>query len=219
MCKIRGGKTSNCQLVANVQLPRLSILEPNFDFGGIVTLGTPGKLSLTLKNESNITASVIVDLRENGEDQDYEGVECLDIKLAQEHQDEIDVIEKLEDDPEEEQEEPQQNHEDLDKVSETSSIDIDGEQKQKVPRYFKINIKSNRTLKFDLVFIPREVQDYNFIIPLFLQGWDQEIPALQKLTTQQGKMFSRKRTGNCARHQRSCTTAIKRARFLALMVL
>lgn len=126
MCKIRGGKTSTCQLLANVQLPRLSILEKNFDFGGIVTLGTPGKLGLTLKNESNITASVIVDLRENGEDQDYEGVECLDIKLSQEHQDEIDVIEKLEDEPEEEQEE-QQNHEDLDKVSETSSIDIDGE--------------------------------------------------------------------------------------------
>ena len=44
-----------------------------------------------------------------------------------------------------------------------------------------------------------------------------DIGALQKLTTQQGKMFSRKRSGNCAKHQRSARRAIKRARALALM--
>jgi small subunit ribosomal protein S18 len=38
-----------------------------------------------------------------------------------------------------------------------------------------------------------------------------------KMTTQQGKMFSRKRSGNCAAHQRSTKLAIKRARFLALI--
>jgi small subunit ribosomal protein S18 len=44
-----------------------------------------------------------------------------------------------------------------------------------------------------------------------------DIAALQKLTTPQGKMFSRKRSGNCAKHQRSCTRAIKQARFLGLL--
>jgi len=44
-----------------------------------------------------------------------------------------------------------------------------------------------------------------------------DIAVLSKLTTQQGKLFSRKRSGNCARHQQSCKRAIKRARFLALM--
>jgi len=44
-----------------------------------------------------------------------------------------------------------------------------------------------------------------------------DVPALSKLVTQQGKLFSRKRSGNCARHQRSCKTAIKLARFMALM--
>ncbi len=44
-----------------------------------------------------------------------------------------------------------------------------------------------------------------------------DIAALSKLTTQQGKLFSRKRSGNCARHQRSCMRAVKRARFLALL--
>jgi len=44
-----------------------------------------------------------------------------------------------------------------------------------------------------------------------------DISTLTKLTTQQGKIFSRKRSGNCARHQRSCRRAVKRARMLALM--
>ena len=44
-----------------------------------------------------------------------------------------------------------------------------------------------------------------------------DVSVLQKLTTQQGKMFSRKRSGNCALHQRSARRAIKRARFLALL--
>ena len=41
--------------------------------------------------------------------------------------------------------------------------------------------------------------------------------SLQKLVTGQGKMFSRKRSGNCAHHQRSARRALKRARFLGLM--
>lgn len=44
-----------------------------------------------------------------------------------------------------------------------------------------------------------------------------DLNRLGKLITQHGKMFSRKRSGNCAKHQRSCKRAIKRARFLALM--
>lgn len=44
-----------------------------------------------------------------------------------------------------------------------------------------------------------------------------DTPTLLKLTTQQGKIFSRKRSGNCARHQRSARRAIKRARLMALL--
>ncbi len=44
-----------------------------------------------------------------------------------------------------------------------------------------------------------------------------DLAALQKLTTPQGKMFSRKRSGNCAKHQRSLKKAVKRARYMALI--
>jgi len=44
-----------------------------------------------------------------------------------------------------------------------------------------------------------------------------DVQTLQKLLTAQGKLFSRKRSGNCAKHQRSLKKAIKRARFMALI--
>jgi small subunit ribosomal protein S18 len=44
-----------------------------------------------------------------------------------------------------------------------------------------------------------------------------DVPTLQKLCTTQGKLFSRKRSGNCAKHQRKVKLAVKRARFIGLM--
>ena len=44
-----------------------------------------------------------------------------------------------------------------------------------------------------------------------------DVDVLEKLITHHGKMFSRKRSGNCAAHQRSVKRALKRARFIALM--
>lgn len=44
-----------------------------------------------------------------------------------------------------------------------------------------------------------------------------DIGALFRMVTSQGKHFSRKRTGNCAKHQRATRRALKRARFIGLM--
>lgn len=44
-----------------------------------------------------------------------------------------------------------------------------------------------------------------------------EVNLLSKLCSPQGKIQSRRRTGNCAAHQRQATRAIKRARFIALL--
>jgi small subunit ribosomal protein S18 len=40
---------------------------------------------------------------------------------------------------------------------------------------------------------------------------------LRRLMTEQGKILPRRMTGMCARHQRQLQTAIKRARYLALV--
>lgn len=44
-----------------------------------------------------------------------------------------------------------------------------------------------------------------------------DIQTIQKLITSQGKIFSRKRSGNCAKHQRKVKRAVKRARYMALV--
>jgi small subunit ribosomal protein S18 len=44
-----------------------------------------------------------------------------------------------------------------------------------------------------------------------------DLQAVTKQCTAQGKLFSRKRSGNCAKHQRMVNVAVKRARFMALL--
>lgn len=44
-----------------------------------------------------------------------------------------------------------------------------------------------------------------------------DLHLLQKMVSSQGKHFARKRTGNCAKHQRISRRALKQARFIGLM--
>lgn len=44
-----------------------------------------------------------------------------------------------------------------------------------------------------------------------------DVDVLVKLLTNRGKIFSRKRSGNCAGCQRKANLAIKRARFMGLL--
>lgn len=44
-----------------------------------------------------------------------------------------------------------------------------------------------------------------------------DVPFLQRMTTAQGKLFSRKRSGMDATCQRALALAVKRARFMALL--
>jgi len=44
-----------------------------------------------------------------------------------------------------------------------------------------------------------------------------DVARLKKYVTERGKIIPRRISGNCARHQRMLTTAIKRARIMALM--
>lgn len=44
-----------------------------------------------------------------------------------------------------------------------------------------------------------------------------DVLTLQKLCTSQGRIFPRKRSGNCAAHQRMVKKAIKQARYIGLL--
>lgn len=44
-----------------------------------------------------------------------------------------------------------------------------------------------------------------------------DVPRLKKYVSERGKILPRRISGNCAKHQRLLTTAIKRARYIALL--
>ena len=44
-----------------------------------------------------------------------------------------------------------------------------------------------------------------------------DITRLRRFTSERGKILPRRMTGTCAKHQRQLSTAIKRARIIALM--
>ncbi len=44
-----------------------------------------------------------------------------------------------------------------------------------------------------------------------------DVATLKKFVSERGKILPRRITGNCSKHQRMLTTAIKRARHVALM--
>ena len=44
-----------------------------------------------------------------------------------------------------------------------------------------------------------------------------DVAKLKKFTSERGKILPRRMTGTCAKHQRQLSTAIKRARTIALM--
>ena len=44
-----------------------------------------------------------------------------------------------------------------------------------------------------------------------------DVARLRKFVSERGKILPRRITGNCAKHQRLLTTAVKRARHVALM--
>ena len=44
-----------------------------------------------------------------------------------------------------------------------------------------------------------------------------DVAKLRKYVSERGKILPRRITGNCAKHQRALTVAIKRARHIALM--
>ena len=60
--------------------------------------------------------------------------------------------------------------------------------------------------------VPKTFENFDFSL---LKGKDVE--RLKKYVSERGKIIPRRVTGNCAKHQRQLTIAVKRARFMALL--
>lgn len=64
---------------------------------------------------------------------------------------------------------------------------------------------------------PEPVQPCSFCTNRIANVGYKDVDLLLKFVTPYGKMFGRKKTGSCSRHQKEFTEAVKRARYLALI--
>lgn len=63
---VRGGKTISLEVNANVIVPRVRILEPEIDFGGITCKSTAFH-EITIVNDSPIPAALVINLEDHPE--------------------------------------------------------------------------------------------------------------------------------------------------------
>jgi hypothetical protein len=74
--KIRGGQIIKMAFSAEISIPEVRVIEDELDFGE-VRYGNTGSIYMTLQNESELRATLILDLREN---EWTHGVDGLEIK-------------------------------------------------------------------------------------------------------------------------------------------
>ena len=149
---IRGGPKLLLHLKANVVQPEVFIVQESFDFGG-VSFNEPTTRLLTFKNNSKLSANVIVNLNSDVRLRDFKLVLPEKDKLEKGH-----LIKPLEkekkdesfDEDEDEGEESEHNEESED---ENRAEDL---------REFMITIPPGEALDFDFIFCPNTFDNDNF---------------------------------------------------------
>jgi len=177
---IRGGKPLVLPFKVETILPKVSILEEEFDFGGVTTLGNSSSLRMTVMNTSNIPATLMLDLREKeNPSKECEGIECLDIVPMKENNSDDDssillsVNEKDRENANSELASMKSKDipdiEDDEKQSENS--DEAEESEKPSSRHYKFTVFPQSPLIFSLKFSPKDVRNYNLELPLTLMGY------------------------------------------------
>lgn len=167
---VRGGKVLRLPFIVQTVVPKVEILEKEFNFGKITTLGNCGLLEMTMVNNSSIDAEMILDMRTEEENPDCpDGIECLSIMP---HNDDLEEsimksvqIDYLEDN-DVKKKEPEV---DLENVDATDSEDEKEDQHNS--KLFNIVLRAGQKLGFTLKFAPKDVKPYQFELPVTLQRY------------------------------------------------
>ena len=149
---IRGGPKLLLKLKANVVQPEVYIVQDSFDFGG-VSFNEPTSRLLTFKNNSKLSANVLVNLNSD--------IRLRDFKLLLPEKDKLEkghLIKPLEKEKKDEQfEEDEEDVEDSENNEESSD-----ENHAEDLREFIITIPPGETLDFDFIFCPNTFDNDNF---------------------------------------------------------
>lgn len=132
--------------------------------------GNNGELKLTLRNDSNIPADLVLDMRTDEEiEQAQPGIECLIAEIDGEDDDSVlhSVHEDEDEDQEIEQADADGKKNAADDLGDDYNGDFDGpanetdesielENTKKTSKLFNLTIYPNQTLNFSLKFCPKE---------------------------------------------------------------
>ena len=150
---IRGGPKLLLKLKANVVQPEVFIVQDQFDFGG-VSFNEPTTRLLTFKNNSKLSANVIVNLNSDVRLRDFKLVLPEKDKLEKGH-----LIKPLETEKKEEVFNEEEDDQEEDEQNEESEEDIN---KSEDLREFMITIPPGEALDFDFIFCPNTFDNDNF---------------------------------------------------------
>ncbi|KAM3143753.1 Encoded by [Paramecium bursaria] len=153
-------------------IPQVVILQEQFDFGKLTTLGNEGSLKMTLFNMSSIAAELTLNLDKDSLEAP-DGIECLKIQPV----DDLDksVLKSIHEEKDENQEQSDSDNMNSDAGSEHSEEDLDQIKSKK----YSLTIQGNSKLEFYLKFSPRDVKTYTFELPILLNRYGR-LPGLTK---------------------------------------
>ncbi|EGR30900.1 hypothetical protein IMG5_121460 [Ichthyophthirius multifiliis] len=183
---IRGGKILKAPFYAEVIIPQVMIQEEYFDFGNLTTLGNQGIQKMLLVNRSDIPADLILDMRTNQELQGaQEGVECLEVQVDGE--DEESILNSVHEEEHQQQEDDKKDNsknKEIDEEEEEDDIErsinqssynsldsIEAKNNKNKNKLYKLTIFPQSKINFLLKFCPKQIQKYDFYLPLTLSRY------------------------------------------------
>ena len=164
-------------------IPKVTVLQDEFDFEGVTTLGNSRALQMTVMNSSSIPATLILDLREQeNPSKEAEGIECLDIaayKEPNENEDDSSILlsvnEKDLENDNEDLASMKSGGKDDHNLDEAEKRSQDSEEEQEIEkprsRHYKFIVHPQTPQIFILKFSPKDVRSYNLELPLTLMGY------------------------------------------------
>jgi hypothetical protein len=171
---VRGGKPLRIPVIVNSIVPDIFIEEKAIDFGGI-TYGDQKTLPLTFVNESDITAKVILDMREYPE---------FDFILPEANPDDdvhSEIMVPIVENPKYE-DIMNLNAEEVDPIGEDKEEEEEDEYDEDAKRYVQLSIRpSVQPFVLQLKYQPLGIEDpKNFILPLKLAGYNESVQSLRR---------------------------------------
>ena len=174
---IRGGKTLNLIIKANVVQPEVFIVQDKFDFGG-VSFNEPTMRLLTFRNNSKLEASVVVNLNSDVRLRDFKLVLPEKDKLAKEHLIKALEKEKKEESFEEDEEDGEESENNEESEEENRGEDL---------REFIVNIPPGESIDFEFIFCANSFDNdsFDFFTNFKLLGASEEYKGLKRRITGQ----------------------------------